>query len=144
MKVLGLLQNTWAYNPARVQADLDRVNPQTRRRLIGSMLSRSFTGKRLRAAFGHWCDVIEWENASPVVVGKSRDCSPADLAHVHAVVQDVQPSVILVFGKEAAFAIDRLGAEIAVMDLIIGPHPAGRGSHVTTKLAAMRVRLDAL
>ncbi len=140
--VLGLLQNSWAHDPVRVRATLDRQTPYCRRRMIAFMLMRSVTGKRLRSAFGEWCDRIVWENASRVIVGRSHESAPADVDHVSEVILDVKPTVILVFGRIAMQGVAKVGGLLNGVPQIIGPHPAARGPDTMERLVDMRQVLE--
>lgn len=136
MNILGLLQNTWADNSARVQATFDRATPKGRRAMIAYMLRQSRTGKRLVEVFGDWFNCIEWENASRVVTGYPGSRTVADLCHVQAILDEVKPSILLVFGKLARVAIAGCNTNAS---LIIGPHPARCSQQL---LAQMKERLD--
>lgn len=138
--ILGLLQNQWVRDPARVQSVLARHDAAFRRRYLGALLFfGSLTGKRLRTAFGDWCERIVWENASPVIGAKSNDAPSPDLQHVRLAIAEVQPQIILTFGQRARWAIGRTDWRGPI---IAGPHPAARMTGIAERLAAMRKQLE--
>lgn len=135
--ILGLLQNQWVRHPDRVEAILLRRDAAFRRRYLGALLFfGSLTGKRLRAAFGDWCERIVWENASPVITAYPHaHAIPApDLDHVRRVLADIEPNIVLAFGKNARQAMQDIGWRGV---LIRGPHPAARFPDIAIQLASM-------
>lgn len=138
--VLGLLQNLWVHNPGRVKEILARRPPAFRRKYLAALLFyRSLSGRRLKVAFGEWCDHVIWENASPAIAARSNADPIPDLSHVRRVLAEVQAQIVLAFGQRAAWALD----QIAWGGVIIqGPHPAARCSDIGEQLAAMRRTLE--
>jgi hypothetical protein len=128
LPVMGVLQNTWARDPERVQRLIDRY-PEQRRDLIRSLLFMgSTTGRRLRDFFGGLCDHVTWEEASPQIGTASGARFPADLDHLRRAFSEVRPLVVLAFGRVAQQGVRDAGFTGAVID---APHPAAR--HATMR-----------
>lgn len=139
MKILGLLQNQWARNPARVRETLDRATPENRRTLMRYMLMQSTSGRRLRAALGEVCHEIVWDNASPIITRRSDGRPLADLAYVSALLAAMGPDLVLAFGQVAQAAVRDTGWAGPVF---AAPHPAARGSAVQGQLAKLGQRIE--
>lgn len=142
-RVLAIMQNTWARDPDRVRAFLDRQHEQGRRhRGIYFLLfaGGSLTGKRIAAAFGDMVDKLIYEEASPVVTGKSSGCPPADLDHIQQCLALHEPDIVLTFGRVATAAVEKLGPQPFIH--ICAPHPASREPDVcdTLQLVATMLR----
>jgi hypothetical protein len=82
-------------------------------------LARSRSGQRLRYMLD---DFDLCENTTPQVGATPDSILPPDLAHIQAILERRQPSIVVACGKQAEQALMRLwgGALIAV------PHPAHR------------------
>lgn len=150
MKVLAILQNQWFKDPERVrQIVAEMETRRERRRWDHAMLFFGcLTGRRLKAAFGG-DEVNEWEttNASPMIGGQASARFPADPEHIMAEIADVQPDVVLTFGKVAgdAFLVKPGGVAIWTGPLIQGPHPAARPPiNAVAELRRMAAELRAL
>lgn len=140
LPVMGLLQNGWFREPARVQALFAR-HPKERRSLVATLLFMgSTTGRRLRSHFGTLCDHITWEEASPQVGGQSGARFPADPDHIRAALGDVRPLAVVAFGRVARDGIRQAGYAGTVVE---APHPAARGGSVNDELSAAASRLRA-
>lgn len=140
MKILGLLQNQWAYNPARVREMLDRATPKNRHKLIRYMLVGSRTGRHLNAALGPAFDAITWDNVTPVVTRSPSGQPPADLDYVRQLLAEVRSTLVVTFGQVARRAmldVDWPGRMFA------GPHPAARGPMVSADLVDLGTRIAA-
>ena len=140
MKIVAFLQNQWFRDPERIrQMFADR--PDHRLQLIKRFLFRSFTGVRLRGAFGpELCDQIIWEEASPEIGGESGSVFPPDPEHMLRIIEEHAPGIILTFGRVAAdgmLAANRLATERRDIRLIAGPHPAARANDTVQRLARM-------
>ena len=141
-KVLGFLQNTWVNDPPRCQEILDRCESMKERRYYTSawLFMGCQTGRRLKAAFGEdEVYEIEWDNASPKLADVSSGSFPPDPAHIRAVLDEVQPDVVLAFGRVAQNGVGPLWEG----PLIVGPHPTARGADVPALLRAMATELRA-
>lgn len=140
--IVAILQNTWARDPATVQAMLDR-DPATRAVKVALLLfgfgCRS--GQRLRTAFGDLCDSIVWENACPIVSGPRAPTPAPDCNHVARVLDRYDPALILAFGRVACWAVEGAPARTGFVTRFYGPHPAARHASVIADLNAMAVQL---
>lgn len=140
--VLAFLQNSWVNDVERCEKILAGLSRTEQRKITTTWLFMGcLTGRRLQHAFGSFLvDEIVWENASPRLAGQSSGCFHPDPEHIRAVLEEVKPSVVLVFGKVA---------EKGVLPLwkgrtIIGPHPTARGGDVVPALERMSAQLDAI
>lgn len=108
MKILCLLQNTWAKDPDRVHALLAK-NPDRRHEIVARLLFASgcLTGQRILTVFGELLKQHEWtfENASTVVTGDSGGRPPYNVEHVRGVIGRFRPDVVLVLGTSAKEAV---------------------------------------
>jgi hypothetical protein len=122
MKIVAFLQNQWFHEPEKVRSIYAR-NPGRREALNKRFLfAKSFTGRRLRAAFGELCDEIVWEETSPEIGDKSSAEFPPDAEHIQRVLDKHQPDLVLLFGRNALKGVSPLwtGATVCF------PHPAAR------------------
>lgn len=142
LRVLGVLQNTWVRDPARVEAMIAR-EPTKRRRILAIILfaGGSPTGRRLRAALGNWCERIEWENADPTITDRPAAHVRGDVAHLEKALDEVKPSIVITFG---AIAYKTLTQTMWRGHLICGPHPTARVAGVAGNLSSVRAELDRL
>ena len=138
MRVLGLLQNQWARNPAAVLAMFAR-RPEYRHDLIRRMLAQSKAGRTLRAVFGDEVDRIVWENASPRVAGTPNGSFSYDVKHVNAAIANIKPDVVIAFGVQAKKAIM---ASCWTGPTITAPHPTASSSNVGKQLCEARTMLS--
>lgn len=139
--ILAVMQNQWFRDPEAVKRIVARW-PQRRRDLIGRFLFAGCkSGRVLKAVFQNRINSIVWEEASPEIGGESSSCFPADLDHLRAVLCDVQPDVVLAFGRIAS---DAMTALVPAEKLITGPHPTARGGFVMQQLTRMRDKLEAM
>ena len=151
MKVLAILQNQWFRDPEKIRAILKR-HPEARRRMIHySLFAGCRTGRVLKAALGEeWCRKIVWEEASPEIGGEASSCFRADTRHILDVIVDVQPTVILAFGKIASDAVNSLcpihrrGPPATIINVIFATHPTARGVDTLRLLRDVRALLDKL
>lgn len=143
MKVLAFLQNMWVRDPERVKAMIAKDGEVFRRRFMHyALFAGCLTGRRLRAAFGHWCDSIIWEEVSREIGGKASSVFPADISHIAQRIAEEKPDVILVFGHIATEGLARAGyGGVPLPKLITGPHPAARSTDVERLLLGMRRQL---
>ena len=147
MNILAFLQNQWAHQPWQV-LDLFARRPAHRTEIIRRMLARSYTGSRLRAAFGDdLFDAIVWDNASPVVTSRPRPAPRRDvwsriaaINHVDEILARARPAVVLAFGQVAQWAMN----DFPEQRCITGPHPAARRSDTAGELQWMARELRAL
>ncbi len=136
-QILGLLQNQWAKDPARMKALLER-HPTERYKVIGMLLAFSASGRHLRRVFGAMMERIIWDNVSPVIAPAPNACPPPDLVHVCQVLRSVQPDIVIAFGRNAQVVMRQQSWSGCV---ICAPHPASRQAGVHEKLVGARDRL---
>jgi hypothetical protein len=132
VKILAFLQNQWFKNPERAAAIYAR-RPELRRKLNARFLfAGCLTGRRLRMSLGDdLCREIEWEEVSKEVAGESSGAFPPDPKHVAAVLEEVKPDVVLLFGKIAEEIEHMVPCKV-----IKAPHPAARGKEIPGRLDA--------
>ena len=113
MKILAILQNTWAENPERVHALLAR-NADRRHDVVARLLFASgcLTGRRILTVFGELLKEHQWtfENASTVITGDSGGRPPYNVEHVRGAINRHRPDVILTFGCSAKEALKDMRA----------------------------------
>jgi hypothetical protein len=146
--VLGILQNQWFYDSARIRAMIQSANEpeRMRRKLVDFYLFRGCkTGRMLRHCFGDsWCDRILWENASKEIGDFSSDVFPADLDHLARRIIDEAPDVVIGFGKIACGALDMLVNDFPRIYYLRAPHPASRQVDIYRALHRARKDLDGI
>ena len=139
MKILAIMQNQWFRDPEAVKRIMAK-RPTWRRQLIARFLFAGCkSGRALKQAFGSSIEDIVWEEASPEIGGESSSSFPADPKHLQEVLDDVQPDVVLAFGRIAERGLDGL---VPVEKLIVGPHPAARHPKVPMLLRSMALQLE--
>ena len=150
MKILAILQNTWAKDPERVHALLDR-NRDRRHEVVARLLFASdcLTGRRLLTVFGEMLKEHEWtfENASTVVTGNSEGRPPYNVEHVRGVIGRFRPDAIITFGtsaKEALRDMQRAKKKQAVPlpPVVECIHPAVQKPGWLTQMVAARAKLE--
>lgn len=113
MKILCILQNTWAPDPSTVNVLLQGPGV-IRHRVIGRLLfiTGCLTGKRIAKVFGELFGHHQFifENASTVVTGDSGGRPPYNVEHVRSTILLHRPDVILAFGSSSKEAIKDLRA----------------------------------
>lgn len=140
MNAIAFLQNLWVRDPERILATLRKRDEEYRRQLIKQLLfAGGLTGKRLKIAFGPLIDQIIWEEASREIGGDSATICPPDPIHIQQVIEQLEPTVILAFGKVAQAAVLPLWAG----PLIYAPHPAARQVDVSARLLQAATQLRA-
>ena len=155
MKVLGILQNSWFYDPPKIKRMLAQyaTDPERQERLRRKLMTYALfagckSGRMLQQALGEaWCNAIVWENASKEIGDLSSSCFPADLPHLRKRIQEEAPDVLVTFGKVATNAcmeLEHLAAHRLVDYFIAGPHPTARDPEVACCLYEVRKRLDKL
>lgn len=148
MKILGILQNQWFKNPAKIKqmiAEKELEYPNAREFYIATFLFWGcLTGRRLRATLGEdYCNEIVWEECSKEIGGCASARFPADIQHLQRVIDKHKPTHVIAFGQLAKDALMQL-YESGRGDyvLFIAPHPAARQSDVTAQLRNLRKLLD--
>lgn len=137
--VLAFLQNTWVNDVPRCEQILSGLSRTDQRKITAAWLFMGcLTGRRLQRAFGEMTDEIVWENASPKLAGHSSGSFPPDPEHIRATLEEVKPSVVLIFGKVAERGVLPLWKGRS----IIGPHPTARGGDVVPALERMAAQLN--
>ncbi len=120
--ILGLLQNMWVKDPAAARRLIERHGSRGRRAMIRTFMPRTASGRALRQAFGDLFDRVTWENAASVVAGRSDAAPPADHLHLRRLVEDLEPAVVVAFGR---LAVDAARAA-KLTPLIEARHPSPR------------------
>ena len=149
MKILAILQNTWADNPERVHAALAQ-KPDRRHEMVARLLFASgcVTGRRILTVFGELLKQHQWtfENASTVVTPTSGGCPPYNVEHVKGVIGRFRPDAIIVFGTQAKAALaDMRRAKKQTMPLppvVECVHPAMQRASCVPLMNEARVRLE--
>ena len=163
IKTVAFLQNQWFKDPDRIRQWLDgkpkEDRPRFRRMHVATALfAGCLTGRRIRKAFGdNIMHQVLWENASPQIASKSSGRFKPDLGHVMDTIMELDPDIILAFGRLAEACVknalaflhgngwqlhrqlmrgDGTGRQLR-LTLITGPHPAARGAN--TKIALGRM-----
>lgn len=155
MKILAFLQNQWfipeqvetvraIYARARARDD----NGTHARTLNRFFLFRScHTGKVLRAVFGEEVKGWHWENASPLIGDAPDALYPAEPEHMLRTIDAVKPGAILVFGAIARAGMEKISVSHYIdytHSLVVGPHPASRGTAKHAEFARMRRELQSI
>ena len=122
--ILGLLQNMWVRDPAAARRLIERHGARGRRAMIRTFMPRTASGRALRRAFGSLFERITWENAASVVAGRSDAAPPADHLHLRRIVEELQPDVVVAFGR---IAVDACRAA-KLSPLIEARHPSPRSA----------------
>lgn len=135
MKVLAILQNMYVNDPERVKALIART-PEVRRRMITyALFAGCRTGRVLKNVFGEDCPRrFVWDESTREIAGDTRTVYPPDPEHLRAVLVEVDPDVVLAFGKIASSALAPL---VPGEKLIIGPHPTARQPDTLQRLRWM-------
>lgn len=127
--ILCFLQNQWErdaddWNQRYERMELD-LRLRLRQRIITGYIcnGHSMTAKRLQEAFGNMLKEMTFENASPRIGNKSSDKFPPDLEHIKAVIDHVQPLLIVTFGKIAHDGVSKVWPQEQLLPL---PHPVAR------------------
>lgn len=138
MIVLGLLQNQWARNPQAVEAMFAR-HPKRRHELIARLLMQSYSGRRLKEAFGTWVNRMVWEEASPGIVGLSGGCLAPDVEHINRTLREMSPDIVITFGKQAELGLARSSW---TGPTVTATHPAARAGDMPQRLRDACRELD--
>jgi hypothetical protein len=148
MNILGLLENQWFHDPARVRAILAEKKAQGvvplmryRERLVAvGLFGGCVTGRRIKNAFGHdLVHAMTWEESTPEIAGDPGQKFPPDSLHVREVIEFHGIEVAVAFGRSAQMAIQGL---LPANRIIKAPHPANRSPETMEQLreAAQRLR----
>lgn len=145
MKIVGILQNQWFKNPAKIKqiiAEKELEYPNAREFYIATFLFWGcLTGRRLRATLGEdYCNEIVWEECSKEIGGCASSKFPADIQHIKQVIAKHKPTVVIAFGQLAKDALMQLHTD--KFTLLLAPHPAARQSDVVTQLRNLKQLLD--
>lgn len=141
--IVAFLQNLWIPEPGNkiIKNLIDTsYDEQYRRSVIRDVLfSGGFTGRRLKSAFGDdLCSQIIWEEASREIAGNASVFYPPDLDHIRKVLNDLQPTIVIAFGRSSAWALNSVWQG----RLICLPHPAARQANVMPLLQKSRAELE--
>lgn len=149
--ILAFLQNAYTSDEAQARRNEDARRDERMVSRFQHLLREAIAGdhpnhtyRRLRNALHpDICRLIWWENASPRWGWYSGQKFPADYAHIRGLLKSHSPEVVLAFGRVASDALKQIRiADAGSWQLIVGPHPAARGSDVPHRLVEMRVRLN--
>lgn len=127
LQVVAFLQNMWVRDPERMKrAFAEDTTGKLRLRMIEYCLfAGCLTGRRLKAAFGDWCEDIIWEEASPVISGDPKEYHAADPLHIASVLHEHKPQVVLCFTRAGEKVIRAAcGDGVHFIPVV---HPACRG-----------------
>jgi hypothetical protein len=150
MKILAILQNTWAKDPQRVHYLLDR-NRDRRHEVVARLLFASgcLTGRRILTVFGESLKEHQWtfENASTVVTGNSGGRPPYNVEHVKGVIGRFRPDAIITFGTSAKEALRDMQRAKKQPQTPLPPtieciHPAVQKPGWLSQMVAARVKLE--
>ena len=125
--ILGMLQNMWVRDPVTIRRVI-REKPSARRRMIALWMPKTPSGRALRAAFGDLFDRIVWDNAASAIGGQSDAAPKADHVHIAGLLRELQPSIVLAFGRKAVDALRQHN----VPRLIESRHPSPRAAGCRT------------
>ena len=138
-KILAVMQNQWFKDPDRMRAILARGLAKGLKRhdfIARTLFMGCRTGLVLKQVFGvDLCRRIIWEEASPEIGDFASASFPADSVHLQKILEDINPDVVLAFGR---IATDGLAPLVPPEMLIIGPHPVARGAATLPKLISMK------
>lgn len=127
------MQNHWFRNPERIEAALSRYGDdgvgreRYRRRLIEyALFAGCKSGQMLKRHLGEdLCDRITWEEASREIGSHASSVFPADVPRLCAVIEELQPRMIVTFGEVAiAVIVAALHRLKKTEPFIHAPHPA--------------------
>lgn len=150
MKILAILQNTWAKDPDRVHVLLVR-NQDRRHEVVARLLFASgcLTGRRILRVFGEMLKQHDWtfENASTVVTGNSGGSPPYNAGHVRGVISRHRPDVIIAFGCASREAIKDIRAGRKENAFTLPPviecvHPALQKPGWLAQMVTARMKLE--
>lgn len=150
MKILAILQNTWAKDPDRVHALLVR-NQDRRHEVVARLLFASgcLTGRRILTVFGDMLKEHDWtfENASTVVTGNSGGRPPHNVQHICGAIGRYRPDALIVFGSSAQRAIQEIraakkGAAFQLPPVVECVHPALQKPGWLSQMVTARAKLE--
>lgn len=153
MKIVGILQNQWFKNPAKIKRLIAEKESEgfadAREFYIATFLFWGcLTGRRLRATLGEdYCNEIVWEECSREMGNSASSRFPADLKHIQQVIAKHKPDVVIAFGqlaKDALLQIYQATPHLTqkIFTLLLAPHPAARQGDVLQQLRNLRKLLD--
>lgn len=152
MKIVGILQNQWFKNPAKIKQIIAEKIAEgfadAREFYIATFLFWGcLTGRRLRSTLGEaYCNEIVWEECSKEIGGCASSRFPADMEHIQQVIAKHKPTHVIAFGQLAKDALMQLyygnTDESGDYVLLLAPHPAARQSDVIQQLRNLRKLLD--
>lgn len=127
MKIVAFLQNMWVREPSKLKAMLARNDEAYRRDMCKRLLfAGCVTGRRLRQGLGDLCDEIIWEECTREIADNPRDILPPQRDHIRAVLTEIQPAIIVAFGRVAASAVFEHGRDVVKAEFLTCCHPAAR------------------
>ena len=150
MRILAILQNTWAKDPDRVHELLVR-NQDRRHEVVARLLFASgcMTGRRILTVFGDMLKEHDWtfENASTIVTGNSGGRPPHNTHHICGVINRYRPEVVIAFGSSAQRAIQEIraakkGAAFELPPVVDCVHPALQKPGWLAQMVMARAKLE--
>ena len=149
MRILGILQNAWARDPARVEQIIEMEKRRLSepdfyawRRAFTSRLMFAGRGKTAQRLGKFGFEAIEFEEASPKVGGRSASNFGFDRDHLVKVFTHYQPEVVVAFGKVTLEGVRSIGVLPCACQIIESPHPAARAADTEQKLKLISVTLQ--
>lgn len=147
------MQNQWLRNPERHERDLADVLKRRgkaaevklwRRMIHYALFAGCRSGQVLMTNLGEdLCNMIVWDESTRVIGSRASDNPPADFEHIRWTLEDVNPDVVITFGRTAGDAIKQIVAEDGPpFNTIYAPHPAARApaDHARLKEACARLK----
>ena len=137
--IVAFLQNAWVRDPECLQYSIARHNEAFRLDMLRRLLfAGCLTGRRLRAAFGPFCEQIVWEECTREIADNPRVVLPAQPEHIADVIYRLKPIAVLAFGNHAFKNV----SEVYAGKLFRAPHPAARQAATAERLADTATLLD--
>lgn len=144
--VLCFMQNQWQPDADDWRAYWAEKRGQShfyalRLRVIGNYIrnGKSMTARRLQSAFGDMIEDMAWENSTWQVGNRPSSKFPADLDHMNAVIEVVNPLVIVSFGSIARDGL--LKMDLSGRRHVSFKHPTARGLE-SSEIATWRPMLE--
>lgn len=134
IKLVAFLQAPWFKPGTDIGHIHQYVNDANYRRHI---LSQTVTGKRLMVMFGDRFSEVHWDNVTPLPGDNPDSVMTIDLNHVIAVIEKLEPIMVLTLGEVARCAVrdarlmlkrqNRLNHRLRTIPWHIMAHPNKRG-----------------
>lgn len=128
-------------------------DPESQKRLRRKLTAHALfagckTGRVLKKCLGaDLCDRIVWDESSRDIGSHASSVFAADLAHMAECYDEIQPDVVISFGRIATDAIIALREEYHIPTKVVflsAPHPAARHPGVDREIELIRVYIQGL